>query len=764
MELNLIYGEIKRGFDISSSITIGYIKELCIKIFILKPNSFEIFYNNENITSYNDNTELNELIENDEIKKISIYVKLDKEKKDKKNINYNNLKDNSFKSIKLKFENFSTDFIKVNNKLIEFKTLFKEKFNILNNLFKDFEIDIPEICLKLENYYNIENYNKLKELFNEKININKEELNDINKQFENYIKDIKKMETQNIFEDKIIEFLNELIKLFQKIKKCSSNIKQLDNYNQSINQIDLIYSLLSNIKDKKTKSISFQELHNNSLLNNNVSENSIELPLIENKRNKKTKNNFFTIQNENLYQNYKKNVNLSKKNSSYNNNTTTNKKSEINSLSPKSHYSLFNQSNISTENKSRNKMKRLTKRIKLQLNKNENDDTPTKIIYTSDNNETKSYLNDNKSIKNDNKDDIQKNNFLFNLTLNSKKSKIDDNKSKKEDNLKNENTLNLNNNENNKILDSGNKKFQNNLIDNLKKLKRHKSIATNDNDQLLLLDELSKKLSKKNFPKLQIENEDYKLIIEENKNLKNDIELLKNEIEKLKLYNKDLKFDIDNLKNLKFDNNTKNEKEIYDYHRKITFDQRPEKKMSSNKNNENNILPENKNNEENKIENNNINNTNIHNNNTNENNNNNENKGNITKKGKLKRTNTTRAPIFDLSSKLLDVSITDKNSEEMILDTPKNNKKIKYNEIENNFTINEENNKNNIGTLYQELQKDLINKNQNRNYNKIDYNLNTHINHNNFINNDINDNNVIKELNENEKKRKKRFNKFDFII
>jgi hypothetical protein len=81
MELNLIYGEIKRGFDISSSITIGYIKELCIKIFILKPNSFEIFYNNENITSYNDNTELNELIENDEIKKISIYVKLDKEKK-----------------------------------------------------------------------------------------------------------------------------------------------------------------------------------------------------------------------------------------------------------------------------------------------------------------------------------------------------------------------------------------------------------------------------------------------------------------------------------------------------------------------------------------------------------------------------------------------------------------------------------------------------------------------------------------------------------
>ena len=60
MELNLIYNDIKRGFDTPIDIDIGYIKDLCIKIFTLKPKTFDLIYNNDNLNKFDDNTELQE--------------------------------------------------------------------------------------------------------------------------------------------------------------------------------------------------------------------------------------------------------------------------------------------------------------------------------------------------------------------------------------------------------------------------------------------------------------------------------------------------------------------------------------------------------------------------------------------------------------------------------------------------------------------------------------------------------------------------------
>jgi hypothetical protein len=82
MELNLIYNDINRGFDTPLDIDIGYIKDLCIKIFDLKTKTFELFYNNENLKTFDDNTELKEIIDNDD-NKISIYVKSIFSKKEK---------------------------------------------------------------------------------------------------------------------------------------------------------------------------------------------------------------------------------------------------------------------------------------------------------------------------------------------------------------------------------------------------------------------------------------------------------------------------------------------------------------------------------------------------------------------------------------------------------------------------------------------------------------------------------------------------------
>ena len=66
MELNLIYAGTKCVFDINSNIVLSYIKELCTKIFPLKPKTFELFYNQENLKSYDDNTQLKEIIDNNE--------------------------------------------------------------------------------------------------------------------------------------------------------------------------------------------------------------------------------------------------------------------------------------------------------------------------------------------------------------------------------------------------------------------------------------------------------------------------------------------------------------------------------------------------------------------------------------------------------------------------------------------------------------------------------------------------------------------------
>ena len=79
MELNLIYAGTKCVFDINSNIVLSYIKELCTKIFPLKPKTFELFYNQENLKSYDDNTQLKEIKKNNNNK-----IEKEKEKENEK--------------------------------------------------------------------------------------------------------------------------------------------------------------------------------------------------------------------------------------------------------------------------------------------------------------------------------------------------------------------------------------------------------------------------------------------------------------------------------------------------------------------------------------------------------------------------------------------------------------------------------------------------------------------------------------------------------
>ena len=217
MEINLIYGELKRKFDVPSNVDLNYIKDLCSKIFLLKPNSFELYYNNENLNFLNNNIVLQEIVENED-DKILIYVKsisINNKEINKNMILFPNNK--NLNSIKLKFDKFNKNYTKLNLSIKEFKTFFQEKLETLKNLINEFENNSLEIDIKIGNFFNIQEYNNIIEIFNKNPEkLNEEEINNLNKQNENLIKNLKIIETRYKYENKIIEYLNDLIKNFNK--------------------------------------------------------------------------------------------------------------------------------------------------------------------------------------------------------------------------------------------------------------------------------------------------------------------------------------------------------------------------------------------------------------------------------------------------------------------------------------------------------------------------------------------------------------------
>ena len=756
MELNLIYNDIKRGFDTPIDIDIGYIKDLCIKIFTLKPKTFDLIYNNDNLNKFDDNTELQEIIESED-NKISIYVKLINglKQNNSKSLSKVNLKNPNLNMIKIKFDSFNSNYLKLYSNIKEFKIKFHEKFDVIKKLINDFEIDINDINIKIESYFNISEYNKCIEKFNENPEkISENELNILHNNIENCIKDFKIIETQNNYQIKIIDYLNNFIKKFQQIKKCCDNIKQINNFEKTITQLELLYEILFNYKLSIFKSISsfnFNDKKNFIIHLKDEFTSTKELPYIENKNVKK--NNF--IQNEsNLFQKYQNNINLFKRRISQTIDLNDNKQENNNSFSPKKNKSniLFNEKDNNQpfpqlENKSRNKIRKLTTRLKIQLSKTENDSLPN--------------LQKKKKIQTKSKE---------------KNKKIDDKKDEKEDkknidlDLNKDRTQNLTLKNNiNTINNTGNERLRKNsqisLIESLKNqnFKKKKSIFSED--KLLLIEQINKKMSLKNYNKTKYSisldkksNEkksenDSEMRNKENLLLKSDIELLKNEIEKLKNYNNILKNDIEILKNKNESNEKDKEKENTIYGKKIFI---PVKKISNLKSDSTSNFISKKITFQ-----------------VNSSRNNSERKERINSDNKIlseskdsknnKKKEKEKTQITDLSSKLLDLNDFYDNNKEEEEKTPVEKEKINYNRAQN-YILDGKNNKSN----------NLLNDNSNGNVNKnnmkrfsINYTLNEKkIDNNNNNNNDLNNEILDNDLNsqKDDKKKKRKLNKYDFII
>ena len=756
MELNLIYNDIKRGFDTPIDIDIGYIKDLCIKIFTLKPKTFDLIYNNDNLNKFDDNTELQEIIESED-NKISIYVKLINglKQNNSKSLSKVNLKNPNLNMIKIKFDSFNSNYLKLYSNIKEFKIKFHEKFDVIKKLINDFEIDINDINIKIESYFNISEYNKCIEKFNENPEkISENELNILHNNIENCIKDFKIIETQNNYQIKIIDYLNNFIKKFQQIKKCCDNIKQINNFEKTITQLELLYEILFNYKLSIFKSISsfnFNDKKNFIIHLKDEFTSTKELPYID---NKKIKQNNFIQNDNNLFQKYQNNVNLFKKRISQTIDLNDDKQENNNSFSPKKNKSniLFNEKDNNQpfpqlENKSRNKIRKLTTRLKIQLSKTENDSLPN--------------LQKKKKIQTKSKE---------------KNKKIDDKKDEKEDkknidlDLNKDRTQNLTLKNNiNTINNTGNERLRKNsqisLIESLKNqnFKKKKSIFSED--KLLLIEQINKKMSLKNYNKTKYSisldkksNEkksenDSETRNKENLLLKSDIELLKNEIEKLKNYNNILKNDIEILKNKNENNEKDKEKENTIYGKKIFI---PVKKISNLKSDSTSNFISKKITFQ-----------------VNSSRNNSERKERINSDNKIlseskdsknnKKKEKEKTQITDLSSKLLDLNDFYDNNKEEEEKTPVEKEKINYNRAQN-YILDGKNNKSN----------NLLNDNSNGNVNKnnmkrfsINYTLNEKkIDNNNNNNNDLNNEILDNDLNsqKDDKKKKRKLNKYDFII
>ena len=228
MEICLIYGETANEFDIPLNVSISYINDLCLKIFPLQSKKFNIIYNEQNLSELDKETPIQEIFDNNINTPILIYIVPNENEEIENNI-LSEKDYNYFRLMKEKFENFNKDFNQSNQEIQQFEKIYKSKSQKLASLFKDFEENTFEINYKINRYYNINHYNFCVQFFQqnqEHLKINEYNLKNVNKHLENCINNYKIIENQIIFQNKIIEFLNNYIEKFQNIKICFEEIKK----------------------------------------------------------------------------------------------------------------------------------------------------------------------------------------------------------------------------------------------------------------------------------------------------------------------------------------------------------------------------------------------------------------------------------------------------------------------------------------------------------------------------------------------------------
>ena len=258
--MNLIYEGNKFEFDIPNGVTIKYIKDLSSKICQNEEKEFNLIYNDENISNYNNKVLLSSIVPKGE-KTITIHL----EKKEiigKNLINSSNVStsdtnfnDKYFKSVKNKFKKFNSSYSKIINEISNFSSLLESTINKIIQSIKIFENNINQVNEKLNEFYSSKSYNKLKEIFEENKNsknINEIDLKELNHEIESYVINYKYLLTQHNFQINILDFINQFNDKLKFGKIKFSKIENEENYENIVSILDNIFTELlhENNKDK----------------------------------------------------------------------------------------------------------------------------------------------------------------------------------------------------------------------------------------------------------------------------------------------------------------------------------------------------------------------------------------------------------------------------------------------------------------------------------------------------------------------------------
>ena len=266
MNIHIKYEENTFEFDIPKTVTINYIKELISKITNNKELELNIMYNNINLLNYNEKVLLSTIIQNGEK---TINLILEKKDSSKNNlINFSNIStsdtnsnDKYFKSLKNKFIKFNSSFHKIFNDISNFDNQFENLINKIIKKIKSFDENIIKINEKLNQFYNIKNYNKLIEIFEDKQQsniLNDKELKNVHNEIEYYISNYKYFIVQHNFQNNILDFLKNINDKFKFAIIQYHKIQKEQNYDKLISLLDKTLSELISNKSKNNITCDFE--------------------------------------------------------------------------------------------------------------------------------------------------------------------------------------------------------------------------------------------------------------------------------------------------------------------------------------------------------------------------------------------------------------------------------------------------------------------------------------------------------------------------
>ena len=311
MNLNLIYEGKNYQFDIPKDVTINYIKEIASKIFHYEDKGLQLFFKDNNLNNFNDKKFVNQLLKDNE-KNITIHL----EKKNISNksnnilsnestVDTNNHNDKYYKELKNKFKKIHMNYNKKINYLSNFKEKIHEIFDKLIIILKTLRNSILKIDNILINFYKNKNYDKLIKLFEENKQgyvFTEKDLKRINEEIQTLIDDYKYIITQNNYQININNFIELEIRKIKDFNKQFENIQNNNNYDEFIHELDKIFDF-SYIKIQNNN-IEQVESNDSNLLNNSFDffqkeKQIFELPKIEKSNSKEKTINHFAKTNSN---------------------------------------------------------------------------------------------------------------------------------------------------------------------------------------------------------------------------------------------------------------------------------------------------------------------------------------------------------------------------------------------------------------------------------------------------------------------------------